>query len=256
MTEALFFSAILAGSLALTSTHQETPPVNDTNVRSSIAPTAAAEVAAEVAAVAKTRGPSAAEYPKQVTVFRVGEQGCYFIRIPSIIRIGGANSSKLLALAQGRFTDGWPTNLTMEMVSKLSLDDGATWGSLQRNITGVCTTCNRSCGNGNCVGSGNDPASVWDEKRSQAVVFFDTRDVPPPNGHGSQMMVMTSADGVAWSTPRFAFSSWQDSGYNVGISGGPGLAAQIIAGPHAGRILVGAVSTFCPCLCTSLTLLT
>ena len=28
------------------------------------------------------------DYPKQVTVFRVGEQGCYFIRIPSIIRIG------------------------------------------------------------------------------------------------------------------------------------------------------------------------
>ena len=185
----------------------------------------------------------AVDYPKQITVFRVGEQGCYFIRIPSIIRIGGSKSSKLLALAQGRFTDGWPTNETMEMVSKLSLDDGATWGVLNRNITGVCTTCNRSCGTQNCLGSGNDPASVWDEKRSQAVVFFDTRNVPlngQPNGNGSQIMVMTSADGVTWSKPRFAFTSWQDSGYYVGINGGPGLAAQITEGPHAGRILVGA----------------
>ena len=178
------------------------------------------------------------DYPKQVTVFKDGEDGLLFVRIPSIIQIGGRNSAKLLAMTQCRFVDGWPTNLTMELCAKISENNGDTWGRLMRNITGDCADCNRSTPGG--LSSGFDAASVWDEKREQAVVFFDTR--ANLGNQTGRVMVMTSPDGLTWSKPSFAFTGWvtPDPSYDVSLSAGPGLAAQLTSGPHAGRIFVGA----------------
>ena len=180
------------------------------------------------------------DYPKQVTVFTIGEEGSLFFRIPSIIQLGGRNSSRLLAMAQCTFRDGWPTNGTMELCAKISEDNGDSWGKLMRNITGDCADCNRSCGTADCLGSGFDAASVWDEKREQAVVFFDTR--ANLGNQTGRVMFVTSSDGLTWSKPSFAFTGWvtPDPSYDVSLSAGPGLAAQLTSGPHAGRILVGA----------------
>ena len=69
-----------------------------------------------------------ARYPTQRTVFNAVADGLIWTRIPSIVQVGGTGSPKLLAMAQCRYASGEPTNLTMALCAKLSMDDGATWG--------------------------------------------------------------------------------------------------------------------------------
>ena len=81
------------------------------------------------------------------------------------------------------------------MCSKLSTDDGSTWHSFTRNITGACCNINAA------GGSGFDPVSVWDAKRSRVQVYFDSRGNSTPPNASQKTWAIHSADGVSWSTP-------------------------------------------------------
>jgi len=84
-------------------------------------------LAAAAAAAAAAAG--AAAPPTLTPVFVAGKEGYSCFRIPALVVLGGSGGDELLAFAEGRKLScadhGWN-----DLVSKRSLDGGATWGAL------------------------------------------------------------------------------------------------------------------------------
>eukprot|EP01045_Picozoa_sp_COSAG04_P008487 COSAG04_NODE_471_length_13830_cov_4.905251_4_plen_311_part_00 len=197
-----------------------------------------------------------------------------WVRIPTVAQMGGSNSSTIMAMAQCRFRvchatarggaldphcptgngiGGSPDY--MDLCSRVSHDDGRTWGPLATNVTGGLWAGMIASGaeaRNDTDGRSADPNLLWDAKRSKMLLFFDTRN---PN---QTSWVTSSSDGVQW-----APATRVNTGYNTvctpsptpltHIAGpasnsglgdwgqGPGTGAtQLTMGPHKDRVLVAA----------------
>ena len=149
-----------------------------------------------------------------------------WVRIPTVAQMGGANSSTIMAMAQCRFRvchatarggaldphcptgngiGGSPDY--MDLCSRVSHDDGRTWGPLATNVTGGLWAGMIASGaeaRNDTDGRSADPNLLWDAKRGKMLLFFDTRN---PN---QTSWVTSSSDGVQW-----APATRVNTGYNT-----------------------------------------
>ena len=143
-----------------------------------------------------------------------------WVRIPTVAQMGGANSSTIMAMAQCRFrvchaSGAGPGHIPgkaldphcptgngiggspdyMDLCSRVSHDDGRTWGPLATNVTGGLWAGMIASGaeaRNDTDGRSADPNLLYDAKRGKMLLFFDTRN---PN---QTSWVTSSSDGVQW----------------------------------------------------------
>jgi hypothetical protein len=187
----------------------------------------------------------------RTAVFTLGEQNMSYTRIPAIVRLG--NSSTLLAITQCSFNDTWQNpgstvvGFMNAMCTKLSPDDGVTWDSFVRNVTGkIVPGSEYEAEIWPSIGTGYDPSAVWDMVRGVVHLYFDTRGCrqtycQPEAGarakHWPKAWCISSKDGVNWSSPLLVSADMSRLGIAFLASPG-GPASQLYHGQHKGRLLI------------------
>ena len=140
----------------------------------------------------------------EIVVFRNGEDGYPFYRIPSLI----STRSSLLAFSEGR---GQPTDHgRVDIVFKRSLDLGHTWSKLHLVYSEQNSTHKATIGN---------PTALYDESVSppRLVVFFCKENL--------EIFQTTSIDdGMSWDPPQQL--AWERPGSWKWVAAGPPSAIR------------------------------
>jgi sialidase-1 len=177
---------------------------------------------------AATPGPTAtqgaAPFIDEQVLFKQKDLGYACFRIPAVVR---AANGMVLAFAEGRVSDCGDDG-DIDIVLRRSSDGGRTWGPLQVV----------SQGNGSTHGN---PVPIVD-RRTGRVVLVTTHNGPEPcpNGCDRDPYVQVSDDnGATWSAPR-EMTEGKRPEWNFWYATGPMHGIQLIRGPHAGRLVLGA----------------
>lgn len=163
-----------------------------------------------------------AELPQRTVVFKKGEYGYAFFRIPALLNVGG---DKLLAFAEGR-KNGLGDNGDIDLVMKRSVDGGRSWSDFM--------VVHEKGGDDTIMVS--NPCPVYDARNKVVLLVFQ---ICKHWGRGEfELMVMKSRDdGKTWTKPvdirnSVAATNW------VSMQPGPGHGIQIVNGGYKNRIIV------------------
>ncbi len=129
--------------------------------------------------------------PESVAVFRNGEDGYPFFRIPSLLRVG---STLLLAFAEGRQQRS--DHGSVDIVLKRSTDGGKLWSDLVVAVGGA----NADEGRQRRAGTAGNPTPLYDSAAAEVVLFFCRENAEI---HSSR----SRDEGATWSTPS-ALAGW------------------------------------------------
>lgn len=152
-------------------------------------------------------------------------------RIPSIVR---AADGTLLAFAEAR-RNSTADRGDIDLVVRLSSDEGRTWGPMQI----VWNDGDNTCGN---------PAAVVEHKSGRIFLFAcwnhaddHERDIETGRSHSTrQVWLLTSDDnGATWNSPRNMTAELKQPGWTW-YATGPCHAIQITRGRYKGRMVVSA----------------
>lgn len=174
-----------------------------------------------------TPSPGFPEGFTQQTVFRSGEGGYLFYRIPSAVV---TKSGTVLIFAEGRRSP-WGQHADsgeINVVLRRSTDGGATFGATQI----VWADGKNTCGN---------PTAVVDEQTGRIVLVMSHNpgDAHEEGGDPQRTVWVSTSDddGVTWSKPRDITEAVKKSEWSW-YATGPGTGIQLKNGPHAGRIVI------------------
>ena len=182
-------------------------------------------------------GDTAAVY-QTVRVFKQGTEGYHSYRIPSIVR---TSDGSLLAIAEGRKLTSLDYG-DIDLVYKISNDNGKTWGALRVIIDqGEGTWGNPT------VVNDFERGRVWlflsgnDDSTSQAGGNFNGKDYPAVCqwGHRRVYSVYSDDNGLSWSQPTDHTDALLPADF-IWDAVGPGSGIQIANGPAKGRLIIPA----------------
>ncbi len=163
--------------------------------------------------------------------FVSGSDGYHTFRIPALARLP---SGRLVAFAEGRH-DSVDDAGEIDIVQRISDDDGASWGPLQVTVAGGGDT------------AGN-PAPVYDADRDQLLLLFNRAPAEAWEGRirsgefadARTGWITTSADGgETWSSPVEITAGTKEPTWRWFVFG-PGHGIQLRSPAHRGRLVVGA----------------
>ena len=165
-------------------------------------------------------------------LFEQGEMGYHTFRIPSLLQ---APDGTLLAIAEGRKND-WRDHGEIHTIIRRSFDNGQTWVPLQV----IWKDDGNTCGN---------PTALVDKVTGRVWVFMthnlgdeSHRDITSGRSTVGRTIWSSYSDdnGAKWSEP-LAHPELQPESIGWDATG-PGLGIQMKEGPHAGRLIVPAIS--------------
>ena len=145
-------------------------------------------------------------------------------RIPALIRTARGT---LLVVAEARTTDN--DCAVKYLVARRSVDGGTTWSDITTVFGPANLTASQGAGN---------PVVLYDAVTSKVLLHFSIND--PQHCSPSLVTLQVDdggSDGLVWGQLKnlsSALGEWN------GATPGPGTGAQIMAGPHAGRLIVPA----------------
>ncbi|MEV8290548.1 sialidase family protein [Streptomyces niveus] len=179
-----------------------------------------------------------------VDVFVSGRDGYDTFRIPAVVAVRepGAGRAVLVAFAEGRRL-GKADHGDVDVVHRRSYDGGCTWSELRP----VADAGQDTLGNPVPVAVGDDGRLVLLTTRNAGAATesaimtgqVETRD-------GRRVFVQSSADaGATWSAPREITGQVKRPDWRW-YATGPGHGVELTAGPHAGRLVVGANHSVAP----------
>ncbi|MGP4016253.1 exo-alpha-sialidase [Saccharopolyspora sp. 5N708] len=168
--------------------------------------------------------PAAPPFVDEQVLFKEQDFGYACFRIPAVVRTSGG---VVLAFAEGRVGDCGDDG-DIDIVLRRSTDGGRSWGPQQVV----------SEGNGSTHGN---PVPIVDERTGRIVVVSTHNGPEPcPNGCDRDPYVQVSGDdGATWSAPREMVEGKRPE-WNFWYATGPVHGIQLVRGPHAGRLVVGA----------------
>ena len=164
-------------------------------------------------------------------VFANGESGYVCFREPAIVQ---SQNGDLLAFAVGRRENCWSDAGDMDIVLKISSDDGKSWSPLQVVWDAGPETCMQ-------------PAPVVDKMNGKIILLVSYglgsdhfKDyLTGKNKEERRSFVLESLDnGKNWSTPREITRQVKSTGWWWYIPG-PGSGIQLKHEPYRGRLVVG-----------------
>ncbi|NLS91560.1 MAG: exo-alpha-sialidase [Planctomycetaceae bacterium] len=168
----------------------------------------------------------------EVTVFEGGRDGYHTYRIPAILR---AADGALLAFCEGRTHNAADTG-DIDIVLRRSTDEGRSWGPLILVVdNGPHTAGNAS--------------PILDRRTGRIVLLFNQNFVQDnqtaiQNGTStatrSAWVCYSDDHGLSWSQPLEITDQVKRPDWRW-LAFGPAHGIQLARGPHAGRLLVGAV---------------
>lgn len=172
---------------------------------------------------------------KEVPVFVSGTDGYKSYRIPAIIRTPNGD---LLAFCEGR-RNGASDFGNIQVVMKLSRDNGLTWG----NLSVVASNDTLQADNAAPVVDLTDPAYP----KGRIFLFYNTGNVSESqirSGKGlREVWYRTSVDdGITWSAPANITGQVHLSGWRS-FANTPGHAIQLKSGQYKGRLYIAANHT-------------
>lgn len=172
----------------------------------------------------------ASEIPKNIDVFRSGEDGYHTFRIPSLWQASGGI---ICAFAEGR--ESKSDHAANDIVLKRSLDGGLSWGALQ-----VVAEQGDDCL--------NNPMIVEDKSNGRLLMMYQKY---PEGYHERQVGVGYDSDtvcrgyiqysddkGASWSQARDITKMVKRPTWVTSIAGGPGNGIQISKGKYKNRLVM------------------
>ena len=171
-------------------------------------------------------------------LFEQGKEGYHSYRIPSLCR---SNNGNLIALVEGRKHTSLDYG-DIDIVSKISTDNGKTWSALKVVI-------------GTGEGTWGNPTIVNDEEKGRVWLFvswnsefhsqnggsFNGKDYPAVSKWGDRKVYSLFSDdnGLTWTTPVDRTEELLPKDF-IWDAVGPGSGIQIAQGPNKGRLIIPA----------------
>jgi sialidase-1 len=165
-----------------------------------------------------------------ISVFKQGEAGYAWFRIPAIIK---CDNQDLIAFAEGR-KKGRSDTGDIDLVMKRSKDQGSTWSELQV----IWDDQENTCGN---------PAPIIDAKSGNIILLTTwnlgtdkERAIINGSSEDTRRVFLISSDdqGSSWSTPKEITKQVKQKDWTW-YATGPGSGIQIQQGKHSGRLVLG-----------------
>ncbi|MFD3520220.1 exo-alpha-sialidase [Streptomyces sp. NPDC058653] len=191
-----------------------------------------------------TDGARAAGECGAVDVFVSGEGGYDTFRIPAVVTVKepGSGRDVLVAFAEGRRLSK-ADHGDVDVVRRRSYDGGCTWSEARP----VADSGQDTFGNPVPVAVGDSGRLVLLTTRNGGDATENaimTGEAAPEDGR--RVFVQASTDaGVTWSAPREITEQVKRSDWRW-YATGPGHGVELTAGPHAGRLVVGANHSVAP----------